>query len=180
MNTNVSIPTVEYHIESYGPMLEHGSVATDKTRDVQFEPAMNQNSSTLQPDQLEHASARFEYQQLSKSAPMHLQVPKTASHYHTHIAGIPLHHRLLESVIQDDVSRSLPKLPMKRKPLLKPLCTRILTLWRLYDSKVSAAVLPASRTWHRFSTSVPSWISCVYKCAFMRSCQVCLQVCFHA
>ena len=50
MNTNVSIPTVEYHIESYGPMFQHGSVATDKTRNVQFEPAMNQNSTTLQPD----------------------------------------------------------------------------------------------------------------------------------
>ena len=60
-------------------MFQHGSVATDKTRNVQFEPAMNQNSSTLQPDQFEHASARFEYQQLSKSAPMPLQVPKTAS-----------------------------------------------------------------------------------------------------
>ena len=77
-------------------MFQHGSVATDKTRNVQFEPAMNQNSSTLQPDQFEHASARFEYQQLSKSAPMPLQVPKTASHYHTHIARIPLHHRTCE------------------------------------------------------------------------------------
>ena len=82
-------------------MFQHGSVATDKTRNVQFEPAMNQNSSTLQPDQFEHASARFEYQQLSKSPPMPLQVPKTALHYHTHIARIPLHHRLLESVIRD-------------------------------------------------------------------------------
>jgi len=113
VNTNVSIPTVEYHIESYGPMFQHGSVATDKIRNVQFEPAMNQNSTTLQPD-------------LSTSN-----------------------------------SPSLP--PCVYKCAFMRSCQCGLLLASSYKMDItgesfccSASTL--SRTRHRFSTSVPSWI----------------------
>ena len=94
-------------------MFQHGSVATDKTRNVQFEPAMNQNSTTLQLD-------------LSTSN-----------------------------------SPSLPPCVYKCAFMRSCQCGSLLASSYKMDitgESFCCCASTLSRTWHRFSTSVPSWI----------------------